>query len=82
MICTSVTMQGGSRQTPMNSTTLGWRMADMMATCIEQHSLEDLLSVGEAAKDQQCPAVRQVIACCMLEHTPLQSNDDDHSQRQ
>ena len=30
---TSVTMQGGSRQTPMKSTTFGCLMADMMLTC-------------------------------------------------
>ena len=32
----SVTMQGGSRHTPMKSTTLGCRMAATMLTCTQQ----------------------------------------------
>jgi hypothetical protein len=35
---TSVTMQGGSKQTPMNSTTFGCLIADMMLTCMPQCS--------------------------------------------
>ncbi len=33
-----MTMQGGSRQTPMNSTTFGCLIADMMLTCMAQCS--------------------------------------------
>lgn len=43
-LLTSVTMQGGSRQTPMNSTTLGCRIADMIATCIQDQAQPHVLS--------------------------------------
>ena len=49
----SMTMQTGARHRPMNMTTLGWRMAAMMDTCVTLthvvlSELSDHTDVGQA----------------------------------